>query len=97
MPFAGPSGANFAGNLTKNKSDHNLLESTNDFVCQAEFWCNWHCKTSTVDLEGFWNQACPKNRPKSDPNISGHTAFKYQARYPQDEVMQCNKNFECFR
>ena len=31
-----------------------------EFVCGADLWCNRHCKTSPVVLEGFWGQAWPK-------------------------------------
>ncbi len=31
-----------------------------ELVCGADCWCNRHCKTSPVDLEGFWGQVCPK-------------------------------------
>ena len=31
-----------------------------ELVCGADFWCNRHCKTSPVVLEGFWGQAWPK-------------------------------------
>ncbi len=29
-------------------------------VCGADFWCNRHCRTSPVVLEGFWGQVWPK-------------------------------------
>ncbi len=29
-------------------------------VCGADFWCNRHCKTSPVVLEGFWDQVWQK-------------------------------------
>ena len=45
-------------------------------VCGADFWCNRHCETSPVVLEGFWGQVLTENRPKTDPNISGQTAFR---------------------
>ncbi len=31
-----------------------------ELVCGADFWCNWHCRTSPVVLEGFWGQVWPK-------------------------------------
>ena len=31
-----------------------------ELVCGADFWCNRHCKTSPVVLEGFWGQVWPK-------------------------------------
>ncbi len=31
-----------------------------ELVCRADFWCNRHCKTSPVDLEGFGGQVWPK-------------------------------------
>ena len=31
-----------------------------ELVCPAEFWCNRHCKTSPVDLEGYYGQVKPK-------------------------------------
>ncbi len=30
-----------------------------ELVCGADFWCNRHCKTSPVDLEGFGGQVWP--------------------------------------
>ncbi len=41
-------------------------------VCRADFWCsNRHCKTSSVDLEGFWGQVLP--------NIGQKTIHKFPA------------------
>ncbi len=31
-----------------------------ELVCGADFWCNRHCRTSPVVLEGFWGQVWPK-------------------------------------
>ncbi len=31
-----------------------------DLVCGALFWCNRHCRTSPVVLEGFWRQVWPE-------------------------------------
>ena len=31
-----------------------------ELVCGAVFWCNRHCRTSPVVLEGLWGQAWPK-------------------------------------
>ena len=31
-----------------------------ELVCGADFWCNRHCRTSPVVLEGFWGQLWPK-------------------------------------
>ena len=31
-----------------------------ELVCRADFWCNRHCKTNPVDLDGFWGQVRPK-------------------------------------
>ena len=37
-------------------------------IClRASFWCNRHCKTNPVDLEGSWGQVWPKNNRKSTP------------------------------
>ena len=45
-----------------------------ELVCRADFWCNRHCRTSPVDLEGFWGQVWPK--------ICRTTARKFSARLP---------------
>ena len=37
---------------------------TLELVCGADFWCNRHCATSPVDLEGFWGQVWPGNDHK---------------------------------
>ncbi len=50
-----------------------------ELVCGADCWCNRHCKTSPVVLEGFWGESLAENRPKTDPQISGQTAFRYPA------------------
>ena len=34
-----------------------------------DFWCNRHCRTSPVVLEGFGGQVLAENRPKTDPKI----------------------------
>ena len=31
-----------------------------ELVCGADFWCNRHCRTTPVVLEGFWGQVWPK-------------------------------------
>jgi hypothetical protein len=31
-----------------------------ELVCGVDFWCNRHCKTSPVVVEGFWGQVWPK-------------------------------------
>ena len=31
-----------------------------EFVCRADFWCNRHCRTTPVVLEGFGGQVWPK-------------------------------------
>ena len=31
-----------------------------ELVCGADFWCNRHCRTAPVVLEGFWGQVWPK-------------------------------------
>ena len=31
-----------------------------ELVCGADFWCNRHCRTSPVVLEGSWGQVWPK-------------------------------------
>ena len=31
-----------------------------ELVYGADFWCNRHCRTSPVVLEGFWGQVWPK-------------------------------------
>jgi hypothetical protein len=30
-----------------------------ELVCGADFWCNRHCRTSPVVLEGCWGQVWP--------------------------------------
>ena len=45
-----------------------------ELVCRADFWCNLHCKTSPVDLEGFWGQVRPK--------IGRKPAQEFPARLP---------------
>ena len=36
-------------------------ETALELVSGADFWCNRHCKTSPVDLEGCWGQVWPGN------------------------------------
>ena len=31
-----------------------------ELVCGADFWCNRHCRTSPVVMQGFWGQVWPK-------------------------------------
>ena len=31
-----------------------------ELVCGADLWCNQHCRTTPVVLEGFWGQVWPK-------------------------------------
>ncbi len=31
-----------------------------EMVCRADFWCNRHCRTTPVILEGCWGQVWPK-------------------------------------
>ncbi len=38
----------------------NSHEIVLELVCGTEFWCNRHCRTSPVVLEGFWGQVWPK-------------------------------------
>jgi hypothetical protein len=45
-----------------------------ELVCLADLLCNPYCKTSPVDLDGFWSHVWP---------ISGQTAF----RYPQNHFV----------
>ncbi len=51
-----------------------------ELVCRADFWCNRHCRTSPVLLEGLWGQVWPKTGRKPTPEISGQTAFRYPVR-----------------
>jgi hypothetical protein len=37
----------------------NCHEMALEVVCGADFWCNRHCRTSPVVLEGFWGQVWP--------------------------------------
>ncbi len=39
-----------------------------ELVCRADFWCNRHCKTSPVVLEGFRGQVWPKISRKPAPS-----------------------------
>ncbi len=45
-----------------------------ELVCGAVFWCNRHCRTSPVVLEGFWGQVWPK--------INRKPTRKFPARLP---------------
>ncbi len=38
----------------------NCRDMASELVCGDDFWCNRHCKTSPVVLEGFWGQVWPK-------------------------------------
>ncbi len=38
----------------------NYNEMVLELVCGADFWCNRHCRTSPVVLEGFGGQVWPK-------------------------------------
>jgi hypothetical protein len=52
-------------------------EMTLELVCGADFWCRRNCRTSPVDLEGFRGHGLAEIQPKTDPNKSGQTAFRY--------------------
>ncbi len=45
-----------------------------ELVCRADFWCNRHCKTSPVDLDGSGGQVWPK--------IGRKPTHKFPARLP---------------
>ncbi len=57
-------------------------EAASALVCRADFWCNRHCKTSPVVLEVFGGPSLAENRPKTGPENSGQTAFRYPAEGP---------------
>ena len=48
----------------------NCNEMALELVCGADFWCNRHCRTRPVFLEGFWGQVWPKinQKPKTYSN-----------------------------
>ncbi len=50
-----------------------------ELVCRSDFWCNRRCKTSPVDLEGFWGQVWPK--------IGRKPTHKFPARLPSGTRM----------
>ena len=48
---------------------HNSLCRTLELVCGADCWCNRHCATSPVDLEGFWGHvSCGRSRGVLGPS-----------------------------
>ena len=47
-----------------------------EFVCRAEFWCNRHCKTSHVDLDGFAGQVLLSIGQKSAHRSSARQAMQ---------------------
>ena len=67
-------GASHSGTLPRGIENRELAL---ELVCGADFWCNRHCETSPVDLEGFWGQVWPKIGRKTTPENSGQTAFRY--------------------
>ncbi len=62
-------------------------EMTLELVCEADFWCSRHCKTSPVVLEGFWGQVWPK--------IDRKPTRKFPVRLPSGT--QSNKFIRCRR
>ncbi len=55
-----------------------------ELVCGAKFWCNRHCRTSPVVLEGFWGQVWPKigrkPAPKSEFRIANEPLRRVRER-----------------
>ena len=37
-----------------------------ELVCGFDCWCNLHCRTTPVVLEGFWDQVWPSPPPPTD-------------------------------
>jgi hypothetical protein len=75
----------------------NCHEIALESVCGAEFWCNRHCRTTPVVLEGFWGQVWPKigrkpektgyqiaNEPLSSANRVGFGDFRGPPESPRD-------------
>ena len=58
-----------------------------ELVCGADFWCNRHCRTSPVVLEGLWGQVWPK--------ICRKPARLFPARLPS--AMDATKPYEFMR
>ncbi len=52
-----------------------------ELVCWADFWCNRHCKTSPVVLEGVWCQVWP--------NIGRKPTPKFPASLPSGTRLFC--------
>ncbi len=46
----------------------NCHEMALELVCGADFWCNRHCRTRAVVLEGFLGQVWPKLERKTCKN-----------------------------
>ena len=56
------SGPRSKGKIPESENANGPLshEMALELVCGADFWCNRHCRTSPVVLEGFWGQVWPK-------------------------------------
>ncbi len=55
-----------------------------EWLCGADFWCNRHCRTTPVLLEGFWGQVWPKigrKLEKSEYRVANESlSFRYPAK-----------------
>ncbi len=60
----------------------NCHEMALELGCGAEFWCNRHCRTSPVVLEGFWGQVWPKIRRKPEKKEFRIANEPLSFRYP---------------
>ncbi len=59
-----------------------------ELLCRADFWCNRHCRTSPVDLEGFWAQVWPKmaRKPARKFPAGLPSGTQYTERYRWDPL-----------
>ena len=60
-----------------------------ELVCGADFWCNRHCRTSPVVLEGFGGQVWPtlgRKPEKSEYRVANEPLSKSQAVWLEAEL-----------
>ena len=74
-----------------------------DLVCRADFWCNRHCKTNPVDLDGFLGanfgrKSIVTDRPRDPGPAAGHKIIK-KMRTGHDMALElvCRAEFWCNR
>ncbi len=68
-----------------------------ELVCGADFWCNQHCRTSPVVLEGFWGQVWPKigQKPEKSEYRFANEPLRLSKPYPEPYLGKAIENPPC--